>query len=337
MFSNRLVKTLGRLTLHLERHAELLVERPRLWLDILSVCPAPRPGMAMLVIDATSRLNDMVESLLTAIDFHHEVELARATRVRLEDTFTQLSRSKLSLNRLRTASTQSIVLTVRRIYHRKLRLAMSAIIDTVRWIWEDDGTSKRELKAVRPAMAKIVQTAMDIVWIIEETDYLKTNHKEDGQRLRNTTGHLLDRLLESIDSQIAERPTTAVSMRARYSSPALLTPTRTVSRFKQTLVSSPRSTQPGHFTEKMQDIEREAHRLVRPVCSVYPSPVTASSHFGRSRTPADEIPSTLLWKKTPVECISPRTMERALRRSRALVRETSVLRESTRVKRMSEA
>ena len=248
MFSNRLVKTLGRLTLHLERHAELLVERPRLWLDILSVCPAPRPGMAMLVIDATSRLNDMVESLLTAIDFRHEVELARTTRVRLEDTYTQLSRSKVSLNRLRTASTQSIVLTVRRIYHRKLRLAMNAIVDTVRWIWEDDGTSKRELKAVRPAMAKIMQTAMDIVWNIEDTDYPKASNKEDEQKLRNTNGYLLDKLLESIDSQIAERPTTAASMRTRYSSPAHLTPTRTVSPSKQTLVSSPRSTMPDYST-----------------------------------------------------------------------------------------
>jgi hypothetical protein len=93
--------------------------------------------------------------------------------------------------------------------------------------------------------------------------------------------------------------------------------------------------------EKIRRIDGGDLRLIRP--SMQPLPFRSRSQASdrdrerRSRTPADGIPSTLLWSKTPVDSISPRTMERALSKSKEMLSEERLfVREPVRVKRMIE-
>lgn len=196
-------------------------------------------------------------------------------------------------------------------------------------------------------IARTLQSAMDIIWIIED---MKQSKKDEKLELRDFSTELelkLNSLLWIIDSLLPERSAQTSMVRNMSASPTVRQPGTPLHHRSTTLlhprpVSSTARLQSALITSqlaaKMNRIDAGDYRLIRPASATCASPIFgyASPNFGRCRTstPVDGIPTTLLWRKTTVESISPRTMELALRRSRSAAPERSfLLRDTVRVAR----
>jgi hypothetical protein len=274
---------------------------------------------------ATGRLQDLVEDLLTKADFHHEIKLAQATRLRLETTLRLLAGKASHLKMLPAHLSH-----INRVYIQKLRLALNSILDLIRWIWEDEVISKKEIAEVKDGIARVVQGAMDVIWHFEDLDQReKIDECGDYQNASDSLDELLAYLLHSIDS-VARDEFVPISPKHK----GFITPPPDRKRTVTSLALTRPRLPPTPVMEVMKRIDKGDLRLIRP--SMQPLR-TGSRKSSRSRTPADGIPSTLLWNKTPVESNSPKTMERALSKSREVVDELGVVvREPVHVRRIFE-
>lgn len=357
LVSPHLVSSLNRLSTYLERRSEVLADRPRLWLELLPLCPAPQLHMQEDALNATERLHNTLERLIVKAESQYETKLGQATRLRLETTLKQLAGKASHLKMLPPHLSH-----LNRVYIQKLRITLNSIMDLLRWIWEDEAVSQEEIVEVKDEITTVVQGVMDVIWHFENLDSReKADECMDHQNVRESLDEMLVNLLRSIKvvancpsvpaspghegfitaplaAPIA-RPVSSIALSRAHIPPVSLDTVRPASSLA--LMRARRSGNASPLLEKIRRIDSGDLRLIRP--SMQPLPSRSRSQASdrdrerRSRTPADEIPSTLLWSKTPVDSISPRTMERALSKSKEMLSEERLfVREPVRVKRMVE-
>lgn len=357
LVSPHLVSSLNRLSTYLERRSEVLADRPRLWLGLLPLCPAPQLHMQEDALNATERLHNTLEGLIVKAESQYEKKLGQATRFRLETTLKQLAGKASQLKMLPPHLSH-----LTRVYIQKLRITLNSIVDLVRWIWEDEAVSQKEIAEVKDEIATVVQGTMDIIWHFENLDVReKADECMVYQSARDSLDEMMVNLLRSIKvvakcfsvptspgherfvkaplATPTARPVSSIALSRAHLPPVLLDTVRPASSLA--LMRARRAGNASPLMDKIRHIDGGDLRLIRP--SMQPLPSRSRSQASdrdrdrRSRTPVDGIPSTLLWSKTPVESISPRTMERALSKSKEVLSvERLFVREPVRVKRMVE-
>lgn len=357
LVSPHLVSSLNRLSTYLERRSDLLGDRPRLWLGLLPLCPAPQLHMQEDALNATERLHDTLERLIVKAETQYEKKLGQATRFRIETTLKQLAGKASQLKMLPPHLSH-----LNRVYIQKLRITLNSIMDLVRWIWEDEAVSPKEIAEVKDGIASVVRGTMDIIWHFENLDVReKADECMDHQSARGSLDEMSVNLLRSIKvvakcpsvptspghegfitaplATPTARPVSSIALSRAHLPPVSLDTVRPASSLA--LMRARRAGNASPLMEKIRRIDSGDLRLIRP--SMQPLPSRSRTQASdrdrerRSRTPADGIPSTLLWSKTPVDSISPRTMERALSKSKEVLSEERLfVREPVHVKRMVE-
>jgi dsDNA-binding SOS-regulon protein len=304
---SHLVSSLNRLSTYLERRSELLADRPRLWLGLLPLCPAPQLHMQEDALSATERLHNTLERLIVKAESRYETKLGQATRSRVEQTLKQLAGKASQLKMLPPHLSH-----LNGVYIQKLRITLNSIVDLVRWIWEDEAVSQKEIAEVKDGIASVVQGAMDIIWHFENLD--KAEESMDYQSARESLDEMLVKLLYSIKvvakcpsvptspghegfvtaplATPTARPVSSIALSRAHLPPVSLDTVRPASSLA--LMRARRAGNASPLMEKIRRIDSGDRRLIRP--SMQPLPSRSRSQASdrdrerRSRTPADGIP-----------------------------------------------